>query len=92
MFYLFIHWFNKTNLVKHKNFQIKIVFLWATRGATPSRKSVLLYFCIKYRDFKDVIEFPSYHKTQELKAPKKFGKIKKKYKNGKTRFIKDNHD
>ena len=49
------------------------------------------YFCIKYRDFKDVIEFPSYHKTQVLQAPKKFGKIKKKLKNGKTKFIKDNH-
>lgn len=49
------------------------------------------YFCIKYRDFKDVLEFPSYHKTQVLQAPKKFGKIKKKYKNGKTKMIKDNH-
>jgi len=49
------------------------------------------YFCIKYRDFKDVIEFPSYHKTKVLNAPKKFGKIKKIYKNGKTKYIKDNH-
>ena len=49
------------------------------------------YFSIFYRDFKEVIEFPSYHKTQMLEAPKKFGNIKKTYKNGKSRMIKDNH-
>ena len=49
------------------------------------------YFCIKYRDFKDVLEFPSYHKTKALNAPRKFGKIKKTYKNGKTKLIQDNH-
>ena len=49
------------------------------------------YFCIKYRDFKTVLEFPSYHKTQLLNAPKKFGKILVKYKNGKEKYIKDNH-
>jgi len=49
------------------------------------------YFCIKYRDFKDILEFPSYHKTKVLKAPKKFGKIKKTFKNGKEIMIKDNH-
>ena len=48
------------------------------------------YFCIKYRDTKKVIEFPAYHKTQTLEAPKKFGKIEKKYKNGKTKMINDN--
>ncbi len=49
------------------------------------------YFSIFYRDFKKVLEFPSYHKTQMLDAPKKFGSIKKTYKNGKSRMIKDNH-
>ena len=49
------------------------------------------YFSIFYRDFKKVIEFPSYHKTQMLDAPKKFGSIKKTYKNGKSKMIKDNH-
>lgn len=49
------------------------------------------YFSIFYRDFKKVIEFPSYHKTQMLDAPKKFGRIKKTYKNGKSKMIKDNH-
>jgi len=49
------------------------------------------YFSIFYRDFKKVIEFPSYRKTQMLDAPKKFGSIKKTYKNGKSKMIKDNH-
>ena len=49
------------------------------------------YFSIKYRLAKRIIEFPSYHKTQILNAPKKFGMITKTFKNGKTRQIKDNH-
>lgn len=41
------------------------------------------YFVFKYGRFKNVIEFPSYYKTQVLGAPKNEGK---KYKNGKTRY------
>ena len=48
------------------------------------------YFSIFYRDFKTILEFPAYHKTQVLGAPKKFGKIPKTYKNGKTVQIQDN--
>ena len=48
------------------------------------------YFVFNYRDFKKVIDFPSYHKTQILGAPKKFGLITKEYKNGNKRDIKDN--
>jgi hypothetical protein len=48
------------------------------------------YFVFNYRDFKKIIDFPSYHKTQILGAPKKFGLITKEYKNGKKRDIKDN--
>ena len=48
------------------------------------------YFSFNYRDFKKIIEFPAYHKTQVLQAPKKFGKIKKIQKNGKERMIQDN--
>lgn len=48
------------------------------------------YFCINYRNSKSIIEFPAYHKTQVLNAPKKFGKIEKVYKNGKTKMINDN--
>lgn len=36
------------------------------------------YFCFKYSRFKEVIEFPSYHKTQILGAPKVKGKKTKK--------------
>lgn len=32
------------------------------------------YFCFKYGRFKEVLEFPSYHKTQILGAPKVKGK------------------
>jgi len=48
------------------------------------------YFSINYRDNKKIIEYPAYHKTQVLGAPKKFGKIEKLYKNGKTTEINDN--
>ena len=48
------------------------------------------YFSIKYGDSKELVEFPAYHKTQVLRAPKKFGKIEKTYKNGKTVLIQDN--
>lgn len=43
------------------------------------------YFMFKYGRFKNVIEFPSYHKTQILG----FQKILKKSKNGKTKYISD---
>lgn len=48
------------------------------------------YFSIFYKDQKILLEFPAYHKTQVLGAPKKFGKIPKTYKNGKTVQIQDN--
>ncbi len=48
------------------------------------------YFSIKYGNSKTLVEFPAYHKTQVLRAPKKFGKIEKTYKNGKTVQINDN--
>jgi hypothetical protein len=48
------------------------------------------YFSIFYRDVKTLLEYPAYHKTQVLGAPKKFGTITKTYKNGKTVEIKDN--
>ena len=48
------------------------------------------YFSIFYKDQKILLEFPAYHKTQVLGAPKKFGKISKTYKNGKTVQIQDN--
>lgn len=48
------------------------------------------YFVFNYRNFKKIIDFPSYHKTQVLGAPKKFGVITKEYKNGNKRDIKDN--
>ena len=32
------------------------------------------YFSILYKNSKKIIEFPAYHKTQVLDAPKKFGK------------------
>jgi predicted DNA-binding antitoxin AbrB/MazE fold protein len=41
------------------------------------------YFSFKYGRFKDIIEFPAYHKTQVLGAPKIEGK---KYKNGNVRW------
>lgn len=41
------------------------------------------YFMFKYGRFKNVIEFPSYHKTQILG----FQKILKKLKNGKSKYI-----
>lgn len=47
------------------------------------------YFSIFYPE-KDIIDYPAYHKTQVLGAPKKFGTITKNYKNGNTREIKDN--
>ena len=36
------------------------------------------YFSILYRDFKQIIEFPAYHKTQVLCAPKKMDKPQRK--------------
>jgi len=48
------------------------------------------YFTFYYANFKEIIDYPAYHKTQVLGAPKKFGKIEKTYKNGKTVQIKDN--
>ena len=48
------------------------------------------YFLVKYGETKLISEFPAYHKTQILRAPKKFGKIEKRFKNGKTTMIKDN--
>ena len=47
------------------------------------------YFSIVFPEI-EVLEFPAYHKTQVLRAPKKFGKIEKTYKNGKTVLIQDN--
>ena len=47
------------------------------------------YFSIFYQE-KNIIDYPAYHKTQVLGAPKKFGTITKSYKNGNTRQIKDN--
>jgi len=41
------------------------------------------YFTFKYGRFKQIIEYPSYHKTQILGAPKVIGKP---YKSGKTRW------
>ena len=48
------------------------------------------YLLMKYLNNKIIIDYPAYYKTQVLGAPKKFGKIKKTYKNGKTVEIKDN--
>ncbi len=48
------------------------------------------YFLMKYNGTKTVLEYPAYYKTQVLGAPKKFGKISKTYKNGKTVQIADN--
>ena len=48
------------------------------------------YLLMKYLNNKIIIDYPAYYKTQILGAPKKFGKIKKTYKNGKTVDIKDN--
>lgn len=41
------------------------------------------YFAFRYNRFKKIIEFPAYHKTQILGAPKICGKP---YKNGKKRY------
>ena len=48
------------------------------------------YLLMKYLQDKIIIDYPAYYKTQILGAPKKFGKISKTYKNGKTVQIQDN--
>jgi hypothetical protein len=48
------------------------------------------YLLMKYLNNKIIIDYPAYYKTQILGAPKKFGKIPKTYKNGKTVQIQDN--
>ena len=48
------------------------------------------YFLLNYKLTKQIIDYPAYYKTQILGAPKKFGKISKTYKNGKTVEIQDN--
>jgi hypothetical protein len=48
------------------------------------------YLLMKYLRNKIIIDYPAYYKTQILGAPKKFGKIPKTYKNGKTVEIQDN--
>ena len=48
------------------------------------------YLLMKYLQEKIIIDYPAYYKTQILGAPKKFGKITKTYKNGKTVEINDN--
>lgn len=47
------------------------------------------YFWILYPD-KLVVEFPSFHKSQVLGAPREYGTITKNFKNGKSKEIKDN--
>ena len=42
------------------------------------------YFTFKYGRYKTVLEFPAYHKTQVLGAPKLLGKP---YKSGKPRYV-----
>ena len=48
------------------------------------------YFIYKYRGSKHPVEFPAFHKTQLLGAPKHFGTLTKVFKNGNTREVQDN--